>query len=80
MENQIQLDRALYKKIKSFNKTEMQQFITNIYETAAEKYQENVVTLDTERLRNELSQIKGIGENRLNEIMNVIEKYLTSEE
>lgn len=79
MDNKFQLDRALYKRIKGFDKNQMQQFITNIYETAVDDMQGNAVSVDMEKLRSELSQIKGIGENRLNEIMTVIEKNLESE-
>lgn len=76
MEYKFQLDRALYKRIKGFDKAQMQQFITNIYDTAVEDMQGNAVSVDMEKLRSELSQIKGIGENRLNEIMVVIENVL----
>lgn len=79
MEHTFQLDRALYKRIKGFDKAQMQQFITNIYQTAVDDMQGDAVNLDIEKLRSELSQIKGIGENRLNEIMAVIENHLTAE-
>lgn len=79
MEHTFQLDRALYKRIKGFDKAQMQQFISNIYQTAVDDMQGDAVNLDIEKLRSELSQIKGIGENRLNEIMAVIEKNLESE-
>lgn len=76
MEHTFQLDRALYKRIKGFDKAQMQQFISNIYQTAVDDMQDDAVNLDIEKLRSELSQIKGIGENRLNEIMAVIENHL----
>ncbi|MBQ5318238.1 MAG: hypothetical protein J6K17_04030 [Oscillospiraceae bacterium] len=77
MENKFLLDRALYKRIKGFDKNRMQQFIEEIYNCAAKEVQGGEsVTLDMQELRSELGQIKGIGENRLNEIMLVIEKHL----
>lgn len=77
MENKFLLDRALYKRIKGFDKNRMQQFIEEIYNCAAKEVQGGEsVTLDMQELRSELGQIKGIGENRLNEIMAVIEKHL----
>ncbi len=77
MENKFLLDRALYKRIKGFDKNRMQQFIEEIYNCAAKEVQGGEsVTLDMQELRSELGQIKGIGENRLNEIMAVIEKIL----
>ncbi len=77
MENKFLLDRVLYKRIKGFDKNRMQQFIEEIYNCAAKEVQGGEsVTLDMQELRSELGQIKGIGENRLNEIMLVIEKHL----
>lgn len=77
MENKFLLDRALYKRIKGFDKNRMQQFIEEIYNCVAKEVQGGEsVTLDMQELRSELGQIKGIGENRLNEIMLVIEKHL----
>ena len=79
MEHKLQIDRTLYKRIKGFDKNQMQQFITNIYETAVDDVQGNAAIVDMEKLRSELSQIKGIGENRLNEIMAIIEKNFENE-
>lgn len=77
MEEKFILSRETYKRIKSFDKNRMQQFIADIYDSAAKEVQGGeAVTLDMDKLRSELSQIKGIGENRLNEIMAVIEKNL----
>lgn len=74
------LDRTLYKKVKGMNRTEMEQTFKNLFTLGYEKaLNEGAVELDTDKLRSELGQIKGIGENRLNEIMAVIEKNLLSE-
>ena len=40
---------------------------------------EGAVDLDTEKLRADLGNIKGIGESRLNEIMSVFEKLISGE-
>lgn len=70
------LSRETYKRIKSFNREQMQQFITEIYKDAE---QQNTASLmDLDELRSRISQIKGIGENRLNEIMEVISEYYNS--
>lgn len=74
------LDRTLYKKVKGMNRAEMEQTFKNLFTLGYEKaLNEGAVELDTDKLRSELGQIKGIGENRLNEIMAVIEKNLLSE-
>lgn len=68
------IDRALYKKIKSMDRETMNNFVQNVYQQgykAAESH-----SIDYDKLRADLSQIKGIGESRLNEIMSVIDKHI----
>ena len=75
MEDIITLSRETYKKIKGFNRNQMQSFLQDIYKSAADDTAtSNAVSLDMEKLRKEIGEIKGIGENRLTEIMAVIEK------
>ena len=68
------LDRATYKKIKSMGRAEMQNFLTNYYHNVMEDA--STSSVDLKGLRAELSNIKGVGEKRLDEIMSVIEKHL----
>lgn len=42
-----------------------------------EALKNNLISLDTEKLRKEIGKIKGVGENRLNKIMAVIENNLS---
>lgn len=71
------LDRALYKKVKSMDRAAMEEVFRNMYQTGYETaLNEAAVDFDTEKLRSELSKIKGIGESRLNEIMAVIEEHI----
>lgn len=80
MSEKLILDRATYKKIKGFDRNQMEQFLADIYANAAEDVAENNATsLDMEKLRKEIGEIKGVGENRLNEIMSVIEATLLRE-
>lgn len=74
MEKDFLLDRTTYKKIKSFDRKQMEQFIKDIIDNAADNI--DAVQLDTTKLRSEIGAIKGVGESRLNEIMAVIEKHL----
>ncbi len=72
------LKRDTYKKIKGFDRKQMEQFLADIYANAAEEaLKNNSVPLDMEKLRKEIGKIKGVGENRLNEIMAVIENNLS---
>lgn len=77
MPQEIVLDRALYKKIKAMDKKQMQNFLVGLYNNAQTDM--NAASVDLTELRNEIGAIRGIGENRLNEIMSVIEKHLAVE-
>lgn len=70
-ENKITITRDTYKKIKSFNRQQMQAFIEDIYREA------DTAPVDFDKLRDEIGQIKGIGASRLDEIMSVIERVLS---
>lgn len=77
MAEQQLFDRALYKKVKGMDRAAMEQTFKNMYQIGYDAaLKEGAVELNTEKLRAEISQIKGIGENRLNEIMAVIENNL----
>lgn len=77
MAEQQLLDRALYKKVKGMDRVAMGQTFKNMYQIGYDAaLKEGTVELNTDKLRAEISQIKGIGENRLNEIMAVIENNL----
>lgn len=79
MDENITLSRETYKKIKGFDRVQMQKFLADIYKSAAEDAATtNAASLDMEKLRMEIGEIKGVGESRLNEIMAVIEKNLVS--
>lgn len=69
MSDSLKLDRELYRRIKGMDKNEMAGFLERIYAMGAD---DNVV--DLELLRERIGQVRGIGEVRLNEIMNIIEE------
>ena len=77
MEQIFQLDRATYKQIKAMDKAKMNSFLTDVYMSGKKDSEPAEAELDFSKLREEIGTIKGIGENRLNEIMTVIEKHLT---
>lgn len=81
MNERLKLDRATYKKIKSFDRNQMEQFLSDICDSAVENSSEGgTALLDMEKLRKEIGEIKGVGESRLNEIMAVIDKNLHNQE
>ena len=71
------LDRDTYKKVKSMNRERMEQFLADVYDLGKNSNQEAVV--DFGELRKRISEIKGIGEKRVEIIMNVVETYLMEE-
>ena len=75
-ENEELVNRSLYKRIKSMNRAEMESFVRNVYQQGYQKAEEETHSIDYDSLRADLSQIKGIGESRLNEIMTVIDKHI----
>jgi endonuclease III-like uncharacterized protein len=68
------LDRATYKQIKSMDRTALNEFIQNVYDQGHQAA--GASSIDYDALKADLGKIKGIGENRLNEIMAVIDKHI----
>ena len=77
MENGIQFTRDLYRNIKAMNRDEMERTVNNIYEMGVKDALENaVIDLDIDKLRTELGTVSGIGEKRLEQIMEIIRRNI----
>ena len=74
-QNTVELTRSMYKELKSMNREQMQKVLTNIYQQGVESVEHGAVELES--LREEIGKINGIGEKRLDEIMAVIESYIS---
>lgn len=74
METEPIIDRALYKKIKSMDRAAMDNFVKNVYHQGYEDAQAQ--SIDYDKLKADISEIKGIGESRLQEIMAVIDRHI----
>lgn len=70
----MELDRNLYRRIKSMDRVELSRVLNNIYDQG--KQDAGAVSMDENELKIRLSKINGIGENRLNAIMQVIDEYI----
>ena len=67
MDDKLTLSRETYKMIKNMDRERMQNFLADICARVEEETGGGVeVTLDMDKLRRELGEIKGIGESRLN--------------
>lgn len=68
------IDRDTYRSIKKMSREEMQNFLLRYADNL--KNDSDMKEIDLSEIKNEIGQIKSIGEKRLDEIMNVIEKHL----
>ena len=74
-QNTVELTRTMYKELKAMNREQMQKVLTNIYQQGAESVEHGAIELES--LREEIGKINGIGEKRLDEIMAVIESFIS---
>ena len=73
MAEQKIIDRDTYRTINKMSHEELQAFLMRYAEGLLEDKDK---TIDLREVENDLRQIKGIGEKRLEEVMAVIEKHL----
>lgn len=72
------LDRNLYRQIKSMDKDTMTRTLANIYQMCKDDAMQGIdaVDIDLDKMRSEIGAVKGIGEVRLNQIMEIIKDNL----
>lgn len=72
------LDRNLYRQIKSMDKDTMTLTLANIYQMGKDDAMQGIdaVDIDLDKMRSEIGAVKGIGEARLNQIMEIIKDNL----
>lgn len=72
------LDRNLYRQIKSMDKDTMTRTLANIYQMGKDDAMQGIdaVDIDLDKMRSETGAVKGIGEVRLNQIMEIIKDNL----
>lgn len=72
------LDRNLYRQIKSMDKDTMARTLANIYQMGKDDAMQgiNAIDIDLDKMRSEIGAVKGIGETRLNQIMEIIKDNL----
>lgn len=79
MEKDIaRLPRDEYKRIKGLDNEHLTAHLVGVYRKGMQSvYDDFAESIDYDELRERISAIKGIGAARLDEIMSVIEAYLT---
>lgn len=72
------LDRNLYRQIKSMDKDTMTRTLANIYQMGKDDAMQGIdaVDIDLDKMRSEIGAVKGIGEVRINQIMEIIKDNL----
>ena len=78
MSNKYTLDRETYRSIKKMDRVQLEKVLTSVYVLG--KGDAESKSIDFHELKAAIGQIKGIGENRLNEIMNVIQSFMNKAE
>ena len=68
------LDRNLYRQIKRMDRKQMEAVMQDFYNMGKQSVSDSVFNMN--ELKSRIGKVKGIGENRLNEIMDVIEGYI----
>jgi hypothetical protein len=75
--SKVEMTRDLYRKIKAMDRASMERTMNNVYEMGAKDALENaVIDLDMDKLHAELGTVSGIGEKRLEKIMEIIQKNI----
>lgn len=74
MPDEYTLDRETYRSVKKMDREQLQKLLTSIYVSG--KRDEESKAVDYDELKAAIGRIKGIGESRLNEIMNVIQSFM----
>lgn len=71
------LTRDLYRQIKSMDRSSMERTLTNVYDMGVKDALENAaINLDMEKLRSELGTVNGVGDKRLEQIMEIIKRNI----
>lgn len=78
MSNKYNLDRETYRAIKKMDRVQLEKILTDVYVSGKEDAESGYI--DLSELKSAIGQIKGIGENRLNEIMDVIQSFVDNAE
>lgn len=68
------LSRDLYRKIKTMNKDEMENFLQTVYKMGEDSVQG--ATLDIDQMKIDLLDIPGIGAKRMEAVIQVIQKNI----
>ena len=77
----LELDRNLYRTIKKMDRMALEGLLNDIFENGRKKGNEEAVAnvddsaIDLRELEKDIKTIKGVGEKRAEEIMNLIEKH-----
>lgn len=80
MPDEYTLDRETYRSVKKMDREQLQKLLTSISIYVSGKRDEESKAVDYDELKAAIGRIKGIGESRLNEIMNVIQSFMDKAE
>lgn len=71
---EVLITRKLYKEIKAYDRQQMECFLKSLYESGVEDGQKSVKGIDLDDIKKAIAEVKGIGEKRMQNIIDVIEQ------
>lgn len=72
-------NRKIYKDLKAADRQQMENFIINVYNEGYKDGQQSVPGIDLSEIINAIKQVKGIGEKRLQNIVDEVSKLFVGQ-
>lgn len=76
MQKDVTINRKEYERIKKYDRTQMDTFIQSVYKSGYEDGKKSVPGIDISKISDILLAIKGLGEKRVEAILEALEKEL----
>lgn len=78
-EHKTIFNRKIYKDLKAADRQQMENFIINVYNEGYKDGQQSVPGIDLSEIINAIKQVKGIGEKRLQNIVDEVSKLFVGQ-
>ena len=76
IQNKVTINRKEYEKIKKYDRTQMDTFIQSVYKSGFEDGKSSVPGIDIAEIKKTLLSVKGLGEKRVEAILEALERSL----
>ena len=76
IQKNVTINRKEYEKIKKYDRTQMDTFIQSVYKSGFEDGKSSVPGIDIAEIKKTLLSVKGLGEKRVEAILEALERGL----